>query len=532
MSTVEIFGHETPEAILLASARLGDKDAYAELWKRHRAAAVRTARPLAFNNAEDVVSDAFLAIWQQMQQGAGPREHFRAYVLTTVRNMAVRRYHSESRVQIVAEVDGEPIQDGLIDLEAAEDRREVCDAFSTLPERWQLVLWWSEIEKLPRREVAERLSLSPNSVSALTRRAKEGLRVAWLSEALPAPEQLTHPDIAGLLPKYVRGSLSGKDRAEVHAHLSNCLSCRTVAGDITQVNSRLGGKSAGVAGLILIGGVTETARSTTAAAAAGLLATFWHSGVLPKVLLGVAVLVIGAVVWGLNGSGNEKTPPTRTAEPPNSSSRTETKPKSTDTQQDSATSPETETGEGTGTTPPENGGSSGNPVVPPPIQGGTFVASSSGPAGPAPLVSGMSSPGSSVEVAVAGMSYSVPVANDGSWSTDLANFGLGSGSYTARFTTSDSQWSPREVALPFTLSAPSVQLASPAVPGGYPSISVHGLSGVQACLKLSSGTYQVFSLNSGGSGGGVLSQAWNPGMVVQAGYCVDGRFGPMESYTL
>lgn len=521
------------------AARLGDRDAYAELWRRHKAAALRTAKPLAFSNAEDVVSDAFIAIWQQMQSGAGPQQHFRSYALSTVRNMAVRRYHSESRVHPVAEVESaETVQDGAAMLESAEEQQEVQDAFGSLPERWQQVLWWTEVENLPRSEVAERLSLSPNSVSALTRRAKEGLRIAWLGEALPSPEQQLHPQIQAQLPKFVRGALSGKDRAAVRSHLAGCVQCRTTAAEVKRANHKLGGKAASVAGLILVGGTAEMTRGSTMAAAAALLSRGWQSGLLPKLLAAGSLLVIAGttVIWGVSANQGEAAAP-ESGHSEGSTSASEVKP----TKQPPV---ETETPPQTGTDAPEAGPNSGtedsggtttsggNATTPPVGPAGTFTASPSGSGGIAPSLSGVGAPGSTVTVSVAGLSFSIPVNGDGVWATDLSTLGLGVGSYTAQLTTSESNWSPRAVSVPFTVSAPRVAPASAGVVGSNPIVTLNGLAGAQVCVRLGSGVYQTFGLDAAGTGGGTLSSPWQPGMTVSAGYCTDGRFGPFESFAL
>ncbi|MCA0378912.1 MAG: sigma-70 family RNA polymerase sigma factor [Actinobacteria bacterium] len=532
-----------PESELIAASRDGDRDAYAELWTRHRAAAVRAAKPLAFNNAEDVVSDSFIAIWEQMQRGGGPTGHFRAYLLSTVRNRAVTRYHAESRVQVVAEVDGDPVQDSSHGLEAAEQRRDVTVAFRSLPERWQQVLWLTEVEQIPRNDIAAKLDLSPNSVSALTRRAKEGLKIAWLEEILPSPEQQVHPQVQGLLPRFVRGSLGAKDRAAVRSHLTSCALCQATADQIKQENHRLGGKSAGVLGLVLVGGSTAVGQNVTAAGATPLLAVLHNMGLLPKLLaLGSAVLLAGAaiviavlvqpqaddgVATGQNSPGKSDSERTRVAD----STATEPRGSQSGTAQSSDGSAGSQLPAAPGGGSAGGGGSSGeaeDPVTP----RGEFIASGSGAAGIAPVVSGVAAPGSNVAVSVAGLSFTVEAASDGSWSTDLSTLGLPVGDYIAQVSTAVSNWVPNTHSLPFAISTPSASLASPGVAGTGADISLLGIPGSQVCVRLGSGTYQIFPLDSAGAGGGRLSAPWSPGMTIRLGYCTDGRFGPFNVSTL
>ena len=54
----------------------------------------------------------------------------------------------------------------------------IARAFASLPERWQAVLWHTEIEGARPADVAPLLGLTANSVAALAYRAREGLRQA------------------------------------------------------------------------------------------------------------------------------------------------------------------------------------------------------------------------------------------------------------------------------------------------------------------------------------------------------------------
>lgn len=60
----------------------------------------------------------------------------------------------------------------------------VAEAFATLPLRWQRVLWFVEVEGLKPREAAPLLDVAPSALSALLRRARKGLREAYLVEYL------------------------------------------------------------------------------------------------------------------------------------------------------------------------------------------------------------------------------------------------------------------------------------------------------------------------------------------------------------
>lgn len=63
---------------LLRACRDGDTDAFAVLWERHRRAGFVAARNLAPSlDPDDLVSDAYLKIFELVREGRGPQETFR-----------------------------------------------------------------------------------------------------------------------------------------------------------------------------------------------------------------------------------------------------------------------------------------------------------------------------------------------------------------------------------------------------------------------------------------------------------------------
>ena len=76
------------DAELITAVRVGDTNAYEELYRRHVDAAMSVGRHLTGSraDAEDVVSEAFARVLSALQRGAGPEMAFRPYLLTSVRN--------------------------------------------------------------------------------------------------------------------------------------------------------------------------------------------------------------------------------------------------------------------------------------------------------------------------------------------------------------------------------------------------------------------------------------------------------------
>ena len=80
------------DADLILQVRSGDAGAFGLLYERHAGAALVVARQYTSGTAEaeDVVADAFAAVWSAFQGGSGPTDAFRAYLFTVVRRTAAR----------------------------------------------------------------------------------------------------------------------------------------------------------------------------------------------------------------------------------------------------------------------------------------------------------------------------------------------------------------------------------------------------------------------------------------------------------
>jgi RNA polymerase sigma factor (sigma-70 family) len=258
---------------LISLVRAGDTDAYGELFARHVEAARRLARQLvSAGDVDDLVSEAFAKVLVVLQRGGGPDMAFRAYLLTAVRRLHVDRIRAGSRVQTTGDLTpfdpGVPFRDTAVEgFESATAAR----AFASLPERWQLVLWHTEVEGQKPGEIAPLLGMSANSVSALAYRAREGLRQAYLSMHAREVDDDACARTRANLGAYVRGGLSRRDSARVEQHLEECRRCAAIYLELTEVNSRLGALLAplllGAAGAAYLG----AAASGGSAAAGGVV---------------------------------------------------------------------------------------------------------------------------------------------------------------------------------------------------------------------------------------------------------------------
>jgi RNA polymerase sigma factor (sigma-70 family) len=270
---------EPSDAELITAVRAGNVDAYDLLYRRHLGAARNLAGQLTRSPAEldDLVAEAFAKVLDTLRGGGGPDTAFRAYLLTTLRHSLYDKTRRERRVEYSDDLSrldpGEPFVDTAVQgLEATL----VARAFGSLPERWQTVLWHTEVEGETPAQVAPLLGLTPNGVSALAYRAREGLRQAYLQVHLQdtAGERCRYT--VERLGAWARHGLSKRERSQVDAHLAGCERCQALAAELADLN---GGLRAIIAPLIV--GVPWAAgylglageKATAAAGAAGAAGT-------------------------------------------------------------------------------------------------------------------------------------------------------------------------------------------------------------------------------------------------------------------
>jgi RNA polymerase sigma factor (sigma-70 family) len=292
----------TSDESLVERTRSGDQRAFAELWRRHYRSGARVARQFTSSiDADDLVSEAYTRIYQRVLAGGGPTGAFRPYLYTTIRNLAATWGAKSKDVQVDDIADFED-PDTLEDPAAlALDRTLTARAFRSLPERWQSVLWYTEVEGMDPHEVAPILGMSANGVAALSYRAREGLRKAWLqahiNDATASGEcQWTISRIGD----HARNGLSTRDTERMTFHLATCSKCAIINEEVDEVGSRL----ALVMFPILLGGVAGGAMLATFGNAGSAMATAADAiPALPEAIgAGAAAVTTGAGALGLFGT--------------------------------------------------------------------------------------------------------------------------------------------------------------------------------------------------------------------------------------
>lgn len=304
--------HRKPDALAILPVGDAAGRSYAELYVEHAPAARGVALSMVPRDvADDIVAEAFTRVLGAIRAGGGPGLAFRAYLLAAVRNTASDWLRASRRTTVVGDVEHDldnrvPEENlGLARLsrgpeaeaEARAEARLVARAFAKLPARWRAVLWQLEVEARAPAAVAPIFGLSANGVSALAVRAREGLRQAYLAEHVGANIPAACRSYAEALSAGARGRLSRRRAAAVHDHLAQCASCHSLAGELIELNSRLGailtpaalaGTSAAMSeggrGLLHLGGLKAGAGAKGGAGAKAALGA--KAGLGAKVVLG------------------------------------------------------------------------------------------------------------------------------------------------------------------------------------------------------------------------------------------------------
>lgn len=181
------------DALLADRIRSGDTVALGELYDRHAGMALATALRVLRDRqeAEDVVHDAFVAVWRKIDRFNAERGSLRAWLMTVVRNRAIDRVRARRNPMGVDEADElsllrtgpNPTWEDALRRTSAVD---VQAAMATLPDEQRRAVELAYFEGYTYREVAELTSVPAGTANGRLRLALTKLRDA-LGQSAGAP---------------------------------------------------------------------------------------------------------------------------------------------------------------------------------------------------------------------------------------------------------------------------------------------------------------------------------------------------------
>jgi RNA polymerase sigma-70 factor (ECF subfamily) len=193
------------DARLAARIRAGQAEALGELYDAHASTALATALRVVGDRqeAEDVVHDAFIAVWRKIDRFDADRGSLRAWLMTIVRNRAVDRVRARRPRIDLDDADERSLlrtganptwEDALRNASAADVR----EALARLPDEQRHAIELAYFEGYTYREVAEVTGVAEGTANGRMRLALGKLRQSLASSSgAPLPVEAPLREEAG-----------------------------------------------------------------------------------------------------------------------------------------------------------------------------------------------------------------------------------------------------------------------------------------------------------------------------------------------
>ena len=164
---------------LLSQIAEGDRRAFAQLMDRHIDRAHGLAKRVLGNksDAEDVVQDAFMKVWQKAGQWQPGRAQFSTWLYRVVVNRCLdlkRKPVNTALDNIAEQSDDRP--DAYEDIAARQRQARITGAVAGLPERQRTAIALSYTAGMSNAQAAETMEISVKAFESLLVRAKRELR--------------------------------------------------------------------------------------------------------------------------------------------------------------------------------------------------------------------------------------------------------------------------------------------------------------------------------------------------------------------
>jgi RNA polymerase sigma-70 factor (ECF subfamily) len=184
----------TPDEALLLRVGAGDERAFRELFARYapvaHALAFRLVRQAQV--AEEIVQEAFLAVWRTPERYDAARGSVRSWLMGTVHHRAVdavrreqaQRRRADQAAALAPRVIEDPIDDVVSALDLPGERRLVQKALAGLPDEQRDVIERMYFDGMSQSQIAERTGLPLGTVKSRTLLAMRRLRT-HLGEVAP-----------------------------------------------------------------------------------------------------------------------------------------------------------------------------------------------------------------------------------------------------------------------------------------------------------------------------------------------------------
>lgn len=185
------------DQLLAERLRSGDREALGELYDRYASVAMAVAVRVVSDRelAEDLVHDAYVAVWQKIDRFDPSRGSLRSWLLTIVRNRAIDRLRGTRPSVEVGEADEQsllrtgpnPTWEAAV---ASRSAAEVRRALESLPDEQRQAVELAYFGGRTYREIAQLTGVPQGTANGRLRLALAKLRdTLRLTDAAPLPVQ-------------------------------------------------------------------------------------------------------------------------------------------------------------------------------------------------------------------------------------------------------------------------------------------------------------------------------------------------------
>jgi RNA polymerase sigma factor (sigma-70 family) len=186
MGTLDL--SEARDRDLMARVRLRDEDAFRGLFQRYAPTAKALAQRVVRQShlAEEIVQEAFLAVWRDPTAYDEARGSVKSWLMGMVHHRAVdlvrreesQRRRAEASIAEAAEVNVDHADEVVDRLGLPEERRAVRSALDELPGEQRQVLEMMYFDGLSQSQIAERTGIPLGTVKSRTLLGLRRLRTA------------------------------------------------------------------------------------------------------------------------------------------------------------------------------------------------------------------------------------------------------------------------------------------------------------------------------------------------------------------
>lgn len=164
----------------LDAARVGDREALAELWRTHQAPLLRYLRSRRTPSPDDVASQVWIDVATSISRFEGDDDHFRRWLFTIAHRRSVDQIRKAVRSSAPRSAFAVRAADHAAGADAEHERHDALDRaialLATLPDDQAEAVMLRVVNDLPTIDVASVMGISAGNVRVLVHRGLTRLR--------------------------------------------------------------------------------------------------------------------------------------------------------------------------------------------------------------------------------------------------------------------------------------------------------------------------------------------------------------------